>query len=261
MKTISLAIQKGGSGKTTTAINLAAALQQMGKTVLLVDLDPQANLTQALGLGDGVEPSLYHLLRQEMEGQTARLADIVQSCGGLRLVPASLELAGAELELVSVYGREQLLRRMLEPLQAEYDYILLDCPPAIGLLTVNALVASDYVIMPVQAEFLPLKGLQSFKRHFDLIQRTLNRRMEILGLLLSRYDPRKKMHQQIREELDAGYPGWLFDTYIRTNIALAQAQAAGQDIFAFEPASNGAEDYMFLANEVLKRLVSLERSL
>jgi chromosome partitioning protein len=253
---LSLAIQKGGSGKTTTAINLAAALQQMGKTVLLVDLDPQANLTQALGLGDETEPSIYHLLKQEMEGRSAQLADIVQDCGGLPLVPASLELAGAELELVSVYGREQLLRRMLAPLQDQYDYILLDCPPAIGLLTVNALAVSDYVLVPLQAEFLPLKGLQSFLRHLETIKRSLNPRVEVLGLLLSRYDPRKKMHQQIREQLDAAYPGRLFDTYIRTNIALAQAQAAGQDIFSFDPASNGAEDYMFLAGEAIGRMLN-----
>ena len=251
---LSLAIQKGGSSKTTTAINLAAALQQMGKTVLLMDLDPQANLTQSLGLGDEVDPSTYHLLKQEMEGRSAQLADIVQDCGGLHLAPASLELAGAELELVSVYGREQLLRRMLAPLREQYDYILLDCPPAIGLLTVNALVASDRVLVPLQAEFLPLKGLQSFLRHLETIKRSLNPKVEVLGLLLSRYDPRKKMHQNIREQLEATYPGMLFNTYIRSNIALAQAQAAGQDIFSFDPASNGAEDYMFLGSEVVGRI-------
>ncbi len=257
MPIISLAIQKGGSGKTTTAINLAAALRRMGRSVLLVDMDPQANLTHSLGLTEEVEPSIYHLLKTEMDGDAADLTTIIQETkSGLHLAPASLELAGAELELVSVYGREQLIKRMLQPLRDQYDYILLDCPPAIGMLTVNALVASEYVLLPLQAEFLPFRGLQSFMTHFQRLQRTLNPDLIILGLVLSRFDPRIVVHRDIRARLQEDYPGMLFATSIRTNIALSAAQQQGLDIFSFEATSNGAEDYLFLAHEVDQRINS-----
>lgn len=254
MPVISLAIQKGGSGKTTTAINLAAALQQMGHSVLLLDLDPQANLTQALGLSEEEEPNIYQAFHKAASGQQVALQPMIQEQSGMQLIPATLELAGAELELTSVYGRELLLQQMLKPLSLQYDYVLIDCPPAISMLTVNALVASDYILMPLQAEFLPLKGVLSFMRHFETIQRTLNQKLQILGMIITRFDPRKTMTQEIMEELQKRYQGLLFETHIRTNIRLAQAQAAGQDIFTFDRSSNGAVDYLQLAEEVLKRL-------
>ncbi|MEM7574265.1 MAG: ParA family protein [Bacteroidota bacterium] len=263
MPTISLAIQKGGAGKTTTAINLAAALQQMGRSVLLVDLDPQANLTHALGLTEADESltTIYQLLKQEMGGATADLRSIIlETQTGLVLAPAGLELADAELELVATYGREQLLQRMLEPLGEAYDYILIDCPPAVGMLTVNALVASDYIIMPLQAEFLPLKGLQSFNKHYQHLQRSLNPNLRLLGLVLSRYDRRKKQHQRVRQILEEDYPGLLFDTAIRTNVALAESQEAGLDIYQFAPQSNGASDYLFLAHELEQRLAAITQA-
>jgi chromosome partitioning protein len=254
MSIISLAIQKGGSGKTTTAINLAAALQQMGHRVLLIDLDPQANLTQALGIHEEVEPNIYSEFQKAASGRKADLQSIIQQQSGLDLIPAALELAGAELELVSVYGREQLLGRMLQPLKDTYDFIFIDCPPAIGMLTVNALVASDYVLMPLQAEFLPLKGVRSFMRHFEMIQNTLNKELRILGFVLTKYDSRKVMNRNVLEQLLEEYGENVFKTRIRTNIALAQAQENGMDIFSYIPHANGAQDYAALAREFLEKL-------
>lgn len=256
MPTISLAIQKGGSGKTTTAINLAAALQQMGKTVLLIDIDNQANLSQAFGLSDEVEPNIYQAFQKVASGQKVDLKSMIIERSGLPLIPASIDLAGAELELTSIYGREQLLKQMIKPLIRQYDFILIDCPPAISMLTVNALVASDYILMPLQAEFLPLKGVLSFMRHFKAIKKTLNKKLHILGIVFTRFDPRKTMTQEIMDQLKQDYGELLFDTHIRTNIKLAQAQAAGQDIFSFDRTSNGALDYLQLSEEVLKRLES-----
>ncbi|MGB3799847.1 MAG: ParA family protein [Lewinella sp.] len=257
MPTISLAIQKGGSGKTTTAINLAAALRRLGRSVLLVDLDPQANLTHSLGITDegGDRANIYHLLRTEMEGGEADINSILTiTSSGQALLPAGLELADAELELVATYGREHIIKRLLAPLADRYDYVLIDCPPAIGMLTVNALVASDYVILPLQAEYLPIKGLESYHRHHQRLQRTLNPDLNVLGLVLSRFDRRKNMHERSRERLEAAYPGWLFPTVIRTNIALAEAQEAGMDVFSHAPASNGAEDHLSLAYDVEQRI-------
>ncbi len=257
MPTISLAIQKGGSGKTTTALNLAAALRRLGRSVLLVDLDPQANLTHSLGIRDedGERENIYHLLRIEMNGKKAELGRIVlTTAGGQALVPAGLELADAELELVATYGREHLVKRLLEPLIDEYDYVLIDCPPAIGMLTVNALVASDFVILPLQAEYLPRKGLESYYRHHRRLQQALNPDLRVLGLVLSRFDPRKNVHARSRRELEATYPGWLFPTAIRTNIALAEVQEAGLDIYAHAPHAHGAEDHLSLAYDVERRI-------
>ncbi|MBB4079710.1 chromosome partitioning protein [Lewinella aquimaris] len=255
MPTISLAIQKGGSGKTTTALNLAAALRRLGRSVLLVDLDPQANLTHSLGIRDEERPNIYHLLHREMNGERADIRSIVTvTDSGQALVPAGLELADAELELVATYGREHIVKRLLQPLVEEYDYILIDCPPAVGMLTVNALVASDFVILPLQAEYLPVKGLESYYRHHRRLQRTLNPDLRVLGIVLSRYDGRKNLHLRSRTQLETAYPGWLFPTTIRTNIALAEAQEAGHDIFTHAPAANGAEDHLSLAYDVEKRI-------
>lgn len=255
MPIISIAIQKGGSGKTTTAINLAAALQQEGHTVLLVDADPQANLSQSLGIINEPDQNLFSALKKEMSGESGNLsATIVTTQSGLSLVPASIELAGAELELVSVYGREQMFTWLLEPLKKEYDFILIDCPPAIGMLTVNALTVSDYVLMPLQAEFLPLKGLRSFMVHFKAIKSKLNKKIEILGFVLTQFDERKTMNRQVLQQLATEFGEKVFRTHIRTNIQLARAQEAGMDVFHFDKRAHGAEDYAALAKELLQRL-------
>jgi len=255
MPTISIAIQKGGSGKTTTAINTGAALVRAGKKVLLVDADPQANLSQALGIEDEPTFNLYTELKKEIlgDGGDLRLA-IVTTSNGLDVVPASIDLAIAELEIVSVYGREELLRTLLEPLVTEYDLILIDCPHAIGMLTVNALVASDYVLIPLPGEFLPLKGVYSFMRQFDMIRKKLNTKLQLLGLVLTKYDERKLMNVGVRQQLEGKFPGKVFENVIRTNIQLVKAQEAGKDIFNFDRTSNGAKDYESLAEELIKKL-------
>jgi len=258
MKIVSIAIQKGGSGKTTTALNLAAALRDLGKRVLLIDLDPQANLTQSLGIPDDPEPNIYHVLKQECFGEEADLTVALRECNGVDLIPASLELAMAELELVSIYGREQILSQLLQRMQRPYDFVLIDCPPSFGMLTVNALVASDLVMLPLQAEFLPLKGVRSFMKHLQKGIVRLNPGLKLLGFVLTRYDYRKSMNQEVLQQLKAEFgEDKVFDTYIRSNIDLARAQQEGTDIFRFKPSANGAKDYAAFAKAFLKKIDAL----
>lgn len=255
MPVISLVIQKGGSGKTTTSVNLAAALQLMGKKILLVDADPQANLSQSFGIADEPERNLYTEIKKEINGEDGDIKKaILEVKPGLSVLPASIELAGAELELISVYGRESILENLLAPIVNDYDFVFIDCPHAIGMLTVNALVASDFVLIPLQAEFLPLKGVYSFLRHYDAIKKKLNKKLEIMGLLLTKFDERKTMNQQVRDKLRAEFPGKVFHTVIRSNIQLAKAQEAGKDIFDFDKHAHGAEDYQKLSVEFLQKL-------
>jgi chromosome partitioning protein len=255
MPILSIAIQKGGSGKTTTAINLGAALCRVGRKVLLVDADPQANLSQSLGIPDEPSYNLYTELKKEITGDGGDLAKtIVSTPQGMDVIPASIDLAVVELELVSVYGREQLLNSLLQPLAPAYDYVLIDCPHAIGMLTVNALVASQYVLIPLPGEFLPLKGVYSFMRQFDMIRKKLNAKLELLGLVLTRFDERKLMNVSVKKQLEEKFPGKVFQTAIRTNMQLAKAQELGKDIFSFDKSSNGAKDYRNLAEELMKKL-------
>ncbi len=254
MTVISIAIQKGGSGKTTTAINLAAALHKEGRKVLLIDADPQASLTQSLGILEEPNLNLYTELLKEIKGESGDISEaILFTKSGLPLIASSIELAGAELELVSVYGREQILNWMLEKMSWRFEFVIIDCPPAIGMLTVNALVASDFVIMPLQAEFLPMKGVHSFMHHFKAIKR-INKKLEVLGFVLTKYDERKTMNRQVSNELEHDYAGKVFHTHIRSNIQLAKAQEAGTDIFSFDKSSHGAQDYHEFSTEFLSKL-------
>lgn len=253
MKVISIANFKGGVGKTTTAINVAAGLRDRGKQVLLIDVDPQANLSQSLGISHEPDNSIYSLMKSEAAGDKSSLQKAVLNSSGLNMIPATLELAGAELELASVYGREQILAGLLKNLKG-YDFVFIDCPPSMSLLTINALVASDYVLIPLSAEFLPLRGVRSFLTHFHRIKK-LNRKLVLLGFLLTKYDYRKKMNQKVRLDLLEEFKKEkVFATYIRTNIALANAQERGIDIFTYDKRSHGAEDYEKLVGEFLSKI-------
>ena len=251
MTTISIAQLKGGEGKTTTTGALGASLARQGKRVLLIDADPQTNLTHGLGFADPPGATLY----EAMHGQVA-LADIAQTNGqGYDLVPASLSLSGAEVELSTRLGRERLLDGLLRPLKAQYDFILIDCPPSIGLMTVNALATSDYVLVPMQTERHSLKGLQEVSRVIGLVRENeINPSLALLGIMLNKYDRRKILHRNIYDTIQAEFPDKMFATTIRTNISLAEAQIMGQDIYAYDAASNGAQDYDQLTGEVLTRL-------
>ncbi|MEL6812955.1 MAG: ParA family protein [Bacteroidota bacterium] len=253
MTVISIANFKGGVGKTTTAINLAAGLKNQGKKVLLIDIDPQANLSQSLGITEDMERSIYTELRNEGFGQPAKLSNALVNAVGLDLIPSSLDLANADLELASVFRREFVLSKLLKPLKG-YDYVFIDCPPAMSLLTINALAASDFVFIPLQAEYLPLKGARSFLKHFQLALE-LNDHLRLLGFVFTKYDNRKKMNKKIRQELvDEFTNEKVFNTNIRTNIALANAQEEGIDIFKYDEKSNGASDYAALVEEFLLKV-------
>lgn len=251
MTTISIAQLKGGEGKTTTTGALGAALARQGQRVLLIDADPQTNLTHGLGFADPQGATLY----EAMHGQVS-LADIRQTSGrGYDLIPASLSLSGAEVELSTRIGRERLLDGLLRPLKQQYDFILIDCPPSIGLMTVNALATSDHVLVPMQTERHSLKGLQEVSRVIDLVQENeINTDLALLGIMLNKYDKRKILHRNIYDTIQAEFPEKMFETTIRINISLAEAQIMGQDIYAYDESSNGAQDYDLLMSEVLARL-------
>ena len=258
MPVISIAIQKGGSGKTTTALNLGAALANEGKKVLLIDADPQANLSQSLGIEDEPVYNLYSELKKEILQELGDLTKaIIHTPQGMDIIPSSIDLAIVELEMAGLMGREYLLTELLNPIVDDYDYVFIDCPHAISLLTVNALVASDYVMMPLPGEFLPLKGVYGFMRQFDIIRKKLNTRLELMGMVMTKYDDRKSMNVGVRRQLEEKFDGKVFETVIRTNIQLAKAQEAGKDIFSFDRSANGAKDYRKLAGELIRRSFDL----
>jgi len=220
----------------------------------LIDADPQSNLSQSLGIEEEPRYNLYSELKKEILQEGGRLMDaIVHTAAGIDVIPASIDLAIVELEMAGLIGREYLINDLLKPLTDKYDYIFIDCPHAISLLTVNALVASDYVMLPLPGEFLPLKGVYGFMRQFDIIRKKLNSRLELMGMVMTKYDERKQMNVGVRRQLEEKFNGKVFQTVIRTNIQLAKAQEAGKDIFSFDRGSNGAKDYRQLAGELVKR--------
>ena len=246
MKVISISNHKGGVGKTTSAINIGAGLNLLKKKVLLIDLDPQANLTQSLGLINQ-ERNIYGALKGEYKLQP------IEILKGLDIIPSTLDLSGAEIELSSEPGREYILKELIEPLRASYDFIIIDSPPSLGLLTINSFTASDEILIPLQAQFLALQGLAKLVEVVDKIKGRLNKGLKVGGVFITQYDSRKVLNRDVVETIQAHFKDEVFKTKVRDNIALAEAPAQGLDIFRYNSKSYGAEDYLALSKEVLKR--------
>jgi chromosome partitioning protein len=247
---VAVANQKGGVGKTTTAVNVSAYLA-LGLRVLLVDLDPQANATSSLGLDpNGVELSTYDALI----GQAA-LADAIVGSGRAQLdvAPASRALAGAQVELVDLPDRERRLVRALDGVTSRYDVVLVDTPPSLGILTLNALVAADLLLAPVQCEYLALEGVAQLMETIELVRATLNPRLELLGMLMTMFDPRTRLSPQVVEEVRRHFPDRTLQTVIPRSVRLSEAPSYGKPVLEYEPTSRGASAYADLAQELIKR--------
>jgi len=251
-RVLALANQKGGVGKTTTAVNVSADLARRGRRILLIDLDPQGNATSSLGVDKhGVERSSYDVL---IEGQPVVECLLEAVRPRLDLLAANASLAGAEVELVGVRNREFRLREALAEPRAVYDAIVIDCPPSLGLLTVNALTAADEVIIPIQCEYLALEGLMQLINTIDLVKRRLNPSLDILGVVMTMYDARTRLSAQVVHDVQRFFPTRMFRSVIPRTVRLAEAPSFGQTIFEYDAASRAAAAYTFLGGEVAARL-------
>jgi chromosome partitioning protein len=249
MRVIAVLNQKGGVGKTTTTINLAAAMAKAGKSVLIVDLDPQANATSGLAINkNNLDVSIYNVL---VSGASVNDAVIDTHISGLRLLPATTSLAASEQELVSVLSRETVLKQALSTLS--YDYILIDCPPSLGLLSINALVASDSVLIPVQTEFYALEGLGLLMQTIQRVQAGLNPNLSLLGVVLTMVDARNALSGQVIAEVRKHFGDYVFQTFIPRNVRLAEAPSFGKTVFEHDKWSKGARAYKALAKEVMQK--------
>ena len=247
---IAICNQKGGVSKTTTAINLSAFLALHGKYVLLVDTDPQANATTGIGLNaDYDQPNIYHAMINDQNPATMLKKT---SMFGFDVLPANQDLAGATIELVSMDERESRLKHVLDSLRTNYDYILIDCPPTLGILTVNSLVAAEKIIIPVQCEYYSLEGLSQLLKTIELVRENLNPDLQVLGVLLTMYDKRSQLNRQVLNEVTNNFPGRVFDAVISRTVSLAEAPSYGKSILQFDPNSKAAKEYRRLASEIIK---------
>lgn len=258
-QTLAIANQKGGVGKTTTAINLSASLAALGFSTLLIDLDPQGNASSGLGVDHtALQQSIYNVLAGEVRTQDAILDTAYDN---LRLLPATTDLAAAELELVGVEsGREFFVQKIIDDVRDAYDYILLDCPPSLGLLTLNALVAANSVLIPVQAEYYALEGLARLQETLELVRQQLNPSLSVHGLVLTMYDGRNNLARQVEEDVRNHFGNLAYRTMIPRNVRLSEAPSFGQPIIAYDVASRGAQAYLDLAREFAERGGILSRN-
>lgn len=245
---IAVANQKGGVGKTTTTVSLSAALAERGRRVLVIDLDPQGNASTGLGINPrGLESSIYDVLMKDLSLDDAIEATQVKN---LFVCPATIDLAGAEIELVSAFSREMKLRRAIEPFLEDYEFVFIDCPPSLGLLTVNALSAADSVMVPIQCEYYALEGLSQLYRNVKLVQSSLNQELDVRYVVMTMYDARTKLAEQVVEDVRKFCGEVVCKTLIPRNVRISEAPSYGQPITVFDPSSRGALSYRALAKEV-----------
>jgi len=248
-RVIAVANQKGGVGKTTTSVNLGACLAELGKQVLLIDIDPQGNTTSGLGINKAdVRFCIYDVIINDVE---AREAVVSTGVANLDVIPATIQLAGAEIELVPTISREVRLRRAISELRAGYEYILIDCPPSLGLLTINALTGADSVLIPIQCEYYALEGLSQLLSTIRLVQKHLNNRLEIEGVVLTMLDARTNLGIQVIDDVKKYFREKVYRTIIPRNVRLSEAPSHGKPIIHYDPRSRGAEVYLDLAKEVI----------